>query len=129
MHVTTDILFVESQSLSTPTTQTRRMEHRLLLLFLLSLVLLNPWIRGDGVGYYAFVRAPLIEHSFNFERDYIAANTSFREARLDENGQPKNIFRTPTGHLENHFTVGPAIPWTPFFLVAHSGVLLARAGR
>ncbi len=104
-----------------------REECSLLLLFLASLVLLNPWIRGDGVGYYAFARAPLIEHSFNFERDYIAANTSFREARLDQNGQPKAIFRTPTGHLENHFTVGPAILWTPFLLVAHAGVILARA--
>src|SRR6266849_3131174 len=104
-----------------------REERSLLLLFLASLALLNPWIRGDGVGYYAFARAPLIEHSFNFERDYIAANTSFREARLDQNGQPKAIFRTPTGHLENHFTVGPAILWTPFLLVAHAGVILARA--
>src|SRR5208282_5542471 len=29
--------------------------------------------------------------------------------------------------LENHFTVGPAILWSPFFLTAHGGVLLARA--
>jgi len=98
-----------------------------LLLFLLSLSLLNPWVRGDGVGYYAFVRAPLIEHSFNFERDYMDANPGFREARLDEHGQPKQVFRTRTGHLDNHFTVGPAMLWTPFFLLAHAGVLLARA--
>jgi hypothetical protein len=102
-------------------------EHALLLLFLLSLALLNPWIRGDGIGYYAFARAPLIEHDFNFERDYLAGNAGFREARLDENGRPKAIYRTPTGHLENHFTVGPALLWTPFLLLAHSGVLLARA--
>jgi hypothetical protein len=127
MHVTTDVLFAESQSLNTPTTQTRGMEHRLLMLFLLSLPLLNPWVRGDGVGYYAFARAPLIEHSLNFERDYIAANASFREGRIDEHGQPKQIFRTPTGHLDNHFTVGPAILWAPFLLLAHGGVLLARA--
>jgi hypothetical protein len=104
-----------------------RQERYLLLLFLLSLVLLNPWVRGDGIGYYAFARAPLIEHNFNFEHDYIAGNTGFREARLDENGRPKSIFRTPTGHLENHFTVGPAILWAPFLLVAHASVLLARA--
>jgi hypothetical protein len=104
-----------------------RAERFLLLLFLLSLALLNPWVRGDGIGYYAFVRAPLIEHNLNFEHDYIAGNTGFREARLDENGRPKSIFRTPTGHLENHFTVGPAILWTPFLLLAHAGVLLARA--
>src|SRR5712692_2768060 len=127
MQATTNVFFVESQSLSTPITPTRNMERPLLLIFLLSLVLLNPWVRGDGVGYYAFARAPLIDHSLNFERDYIAANTSFREARLDEHGQPKQMFRTRTGHLENHFTVGPAMLWAPFLLLAHGGVLLARA--
>src|SRR5258708_36378310 len=127
MQVTTDIFFVESRSLSTPITQTRNMERPLLLLFLFSLALLNPWVRGDGVGYYAFARAPLIDHSLNFEHDYIAANTSFREARLDEHGQPKRMFRTRTGHLDNHFTVGPAMLWAPFLLLAHRGVLLARA--
>src|SRR6202048_1527290 len=127
MHITTDILFVESQSLSTSITQTRGVGRRLLLLFLLSLALLNPWVRGDGVGYYAFARAPLIDHSFNFERDYIAANTGFREARLDSQGRPRQEFRTRTGHLDNHFTVGPAMLWAPFLLLAHGGVLLARA--
>jgi hypothetical protein len=106
---------------------TRKGERWLALLFLLSLPLLNPWIRGDGVGYYAFARAPLIEHSLNFQHDYQSANASFRDARLDENGVPKTIFRTATGHLENHFTVGPAILWSPFLLTAHAGVLVARA--
>jgi hypothetical protein len=89
--------------------------------------MLNPWVRGDGVGYYAFARAPLIEHNLDFLHDYQQANTSFRENRLDENGQPHPEFRTPTGHLDNHFTVGPAILWAPFLLVAHAGVLLARS--
>src|SRR3984893_6183848 len=127
MHTTTDLLFVQNQSLSRPVTQTLDAERGVLLLFLLSLALLNPWVRGDGVGYYAFARAPLIEHSFDFQRDYQEANASFRGARLDENGQPKPIFRTLTGHLDNHFTVGPAILWAPFLLLAHAGVLLARA--
>jgi hypothetical protein len=105
----------------------RKQERCLLFLFLLSLPLMNPWIRGDGVGYYAFARAPLIEHSLDFQHDYQYANSSFRDARLDENGEPKPIFRTVTGHLDNHFTVGPAILWTPFLLVAHAGVLAAHA--
>jgi hypothetical protein len=127
MNITTDLLFAQSQSLNRSLTQTRDAELRLLLLFLFSLTLSNPWIRGDGVGYYAFARAPLIEHSLNFEHDYMDANPSFREARLDEHGQPKQIYRTRTGYLENHFTVGPAMLWTPFLLLAHGGVLLARA--
>ena len=105
----------------------RKSERWLLLLFFLSLPLLNPWVRGDGVGYYAFARAPLIEHSLNFQHDYQSANISFRDARLDQNGIPKTVFRTSTGHLDNHFTVGPAILWAPFLLTAHAGVLLARA--
>jgi hypothetical protein len=99
----------------------------LLGLFVLSLVLINPWVRGDGVGYYAFARAVLIQHNLDFTADYNAANASFRDARLDENGDPKPVFRTPTNHLENHFTVGPAILWAPFLVVAHVGVLVARA--
>jgi hypothetical protein len=106
---------------------TRKWERWLLLLFLVSLPLLNPWIRGDGVGYYAFARAPLIEHNLDFQRDYQSANASFRAARLDENGLPKTIFRTATGHLDNHFTVGPAILWMPFLLISHAGVVAARA--
>ena len=102
-------------------------ERWLLVLFLFSLPLLNPWVHGDGVGYYAFARAPLIEHSLDFQRDYQYANSGFRDARLDETGLPKAEFRTSTGHLDNHFTVGPAILWSPFLLIAHTGVLLAHA--
>jgi hypothetical protein len=107
--------------------QPRRFELVLLILFLLTLPLMNPWVRGDGVGYYAYARAPLINHNLDFTYDYQSANQSFREARCDPNGQPKKEFRTVTGHLDNHFTVGPAMLWSPFLLVAHGGVLAARA--
>lgn len=96
-------------------------------LFMLSLALMNPWVRGDGVGYYAFARAVLIQHNLDFTADYNAANASFRDARLDKNGNPKRVFRTATNHLENHFTIGPAILWAPFLIAAHAGVLVARA--
>jgi hypothetical protein len=99
----------------------------LLILLLVSLPLLNPWVRGDGVGYYAFARAPLIQHNLDFAPDYEHANEGFREARLDASGVPKPEFRTANGHLDNHFTVGPAILWTPFLLIAHAGVRAARA--
>jgi hypothetical protein len=99
----------------------------LFALFALSLALMNPWVRGDGVGYYAFARAVLIQRNFDFTPDYNAANASFRDARLDENGNPRSIFRTATNHLENHFTVGPAILWAPFLIAAHAGVIVARA--
>ena len=107
--------------------QQRRLEISLLVIFVLTLPLVNPWVRGDGVGYYAYARAPLIEHNLDFTHDYQFANDSFREIRCDENGRPKPEYRTRTGHLDNHFTVGPAMLWAPFLLVAHAGVLVARA--
>lgn len=107
--------------------QKKRFEWILLILFLLTVPLLNPWVRGDGVGYYAYARAPLIEHNLDFSRDYQSANESFRRGHLDENGQPSVYQRNRTGHLNNHFSVGPAMLWSPFLLVAHGGVLLGRA--
>ncbi|HKV63393.1 MAG TPA: glycosyltransferase family 39 protein [Candidatus Acidoferrum sp.] len=112
---------------ASPACRSPKSERLLLLLWILSLPFLNPWVRGDGVGYYAFARAPLIEHNLDFTEDYRHANESFRGQRIDENGQPRSLFRTRTGHLENHFTVGPAILWAPLLLVTHVGVLLARA--
>ena len=97
-----------------------------LLLLVVSLPLLNPWVRGDGVGYYAFARALLFQHNLDFTADYQHANQGFREARLDSDGNPRDVFRTSTGHLDNHFTIGPAILWAPFLLLAHGGVLIAR---
>jgi hypothetical protein len=101
-------------------------ERTLLVIFALTLPLANPWVRGDGVGYYAYARALLIQRNLDFAPDYQHANASFREARLDDAGEPKPDFRTPTGHLDNHFTIGPAILWSPFLILAHAGVLIAR---
>lgn len=112
---------------SPPAFLKQRSERLLLLLFLLSLPLINPWVRGDGVGYYAFARAPLIQRNLDFSGDFRHANLRFSDKRIDENGDFKSYLRTNTGHLDNHFTVGPAMLWAPFLLVAHAGVLLARA--
>lgn len=104
-----------------------RSERLLVLFFVLTLPLLNPWVRGDGVGYYAYARALLIQHDLDFAADYQHANTSFREGRVDEAGQVRSEFRTGAGYVENHFTIGPAILWSPFLITAHAGVLIARA--
>ncbi len=112
---------------ASPARRSRKSECLLFLLFLFSLPFLNPWVRGDGVGYYAFARAPLIQHNLDFTEDYRHANESFRGPRLDLSNQPRSDFRTSSGHLDNHFAVGPAILWAPFLLFTHTGVLLARA--
>ena len=58
------------------------------LVFLLPLPLPQSLGSRRCVGYCAFVRTPLIELSLDFTHDYQHANTSFRDERVDEAGQP-----------------------------------------
>ena len=64
----------------------------------LSLPFSNPWVRGDGVGYYAFARSLLIEHRLDFTRDWLQANPSFQMNRVDANGRnrPGAVHRNRT---------------------------------
>jgi hypothetical protein len=99
------------------------------VLFLFTLPLSNPWVRGDGVGYYAFARAMLIDHRLDFTKDWQAANTRFRMNRTDAQGNVDLSQFTSTGHIDNHLSVGPAILWSPFLVAAHIGVrIFDRAG-
>ncbi len=99
-------------------------EISLALLFALTLPLCNPWVRGDGVGYYAFARSMLIEHRLDFANDWLHGNASFSMGRIDAKGHINANQYTSTGHLDNHFSVGPAILWSPFLILAHAGVSL-----
>jgi len=101
----------------------------LFLFFLFTLPLVNPWVRGDGVGYYAYVRSALIDHDLDFENDYLAGNKTFVMWRVDAQGHLLREMYTRTGHVENHFAVGPALFWAPALLTVHlSVVLLDRLG-
>jgi hypothetical protein len=104
-----------------------RYEKCLLCLFVLTLPLVNPWVRGDGVGYYAYGRALLIEGQLDFEKDWLEANPTFRMGRVDSQGHIVTSQYTRTGHLDNHFTIGPAILWFPFLLTAHLSVKVSDA--
>ena len=103
-----------------------RYERLLILLFVLTLPLSNPWVRGDGVGYYAYVRALVIERNLNFEKDWQHGNESFVMGRLDSNGHVLPHQYTATGHLGNLWSIGPAMLWAPFLVVTHLGVLAAN---
>ena len=91
----------------------------LLLIFLLTLPLVNPWVRGDGVGYYAYIRAILVEHKLDFANDWRVANESFTMGRVRGNGEIDSTQFTATGHLDNHFAVGASILWAPFLVPVH----------
>lgn len=104
-----------------------RADRILLVLFLLSLPLCNPWVHGDGVGYYAYARSLLIEHHLNFEKDWTHGNESFEMSRIGPNGEVHADQYSRTGHIMNQWTIGPAILWLPFMAVAHYGVLFVDA--
>jgi hypothetical protein len=99
-------------------------EKALVTLFVITLPLSNPWVRGDGVGYYAFARSMLIEHRLDFTKDWLESNQSFRMGRVGRDGHLRAEQYTATGHLDNHFSVGPAILWSPFLIAAHASVIL-----
>jgi hypothetical protein len=97
--------------------------HRILyVIFILSIPFVNPIVHGDGVGYYAYVRAPLVEHSFHFEEDWRHANLNFSQSRTRPDGQLLPTEYTETGYVSNLFTIGPALLWTPFLLIANAVV-------
>lgn len=101
-------------------------ERILIVLFLLSLPFVNPWVRGDGIGYYAYARALALNHNLQFEKDWRHANPSFRSGRVDPDGSIHANQYTVTGHLDNHFSIGPALIWIPFLVAVHGAVLTAN---
>jgi len=101
----------------------RRSAKLLLLLFLATLPLVNPWVRGDGVGYYAYIRSMLVEHKLDFQNDWRAANLGFTLGKVHQDGAVDPSQFTPTGYLDNHFAVGPSILWAPFLVPVHVTLL------
>lgn len=100
-----------------------RYQRILILVFIVTLPLSNPWVRGDGVGYYAYARSILIEGNLNFEKDWQHGNESFVMDRVEPNGQIRPEQYTGTGHIDNHWSVGPSILWAPFLAATHVAVL------
>jgi hypothetical protein len=98
----------------------------LVLLFVVTLPLINPWVRGDGVGYYAYVRSMLVEHKLDFADDWRNANESFSMGRVRQDGTIDPGQYTRTGYLDNHFSVGPAMLWAPFLAPVHAVMLLLK---
>ncbi len=95
----------------------------LLVLFVLTIPLVNPWVRGDGVEYYAYVRSLVIDGDLDFKDEWQASNPTFRHSHLDPEGRVLPEERTRTGHVLNMASVGPSLLWAPFFLAVHAAVL------
>jgi hypothetical protein len=100
-------------------------ERALFLVFVLGLPFLHAFVAGDGVGFYAYVRSPLIDHNLSFSSDWENPKKELQMLFLVDHFVENPI--TKTGHLPNYYPVGPAILWSPFLIISHLAVLASRA--
>lgn len=92
----------------------------LLGIFLISLAavaVVHPGVNSDGYNYFVYLRSVVMDGDLDFHNDF----NHLRDPWFWKTYQPRE---TPTGHLSNVFSVGPAILWAPFYLLAHGLVLL-----
>jgi hypothetical protein len=104
-----------------------RAEKTLIVVFLLTLPFIQPRVRDDGIGYYAFARSLLVDHNLQFRGDWKDPRGVPTLIERDNLGRPA-AFRssTSTGHIPNFYPVGPAMLWSPFLVLTHGAVLAAR---
>jgi hypothetical protein len=107
-----------------------RYHKALLVLFLATLPFVNPMVRGDGVGYYAYLRALLVQHNLRFEKRLDQLLFALHQSRnVDAEGRINDPY-TKTGHLPNHYSIGPALLWAPFLGIVHITMLtMQQAGH
>jgi hypothetical protein len=73
-------------------------------------------IGSDGVGYYVYLRSLLFDGDLDFTNEYAYYSAAF---------PPQES--TPIGRPANKYSVGTAVLWLPFYLLAHL-LALAAAG-
>ena len=73
----------------------------LCLLFALSVPLVTPYLRGDGVGYYAWLRSAVMDHDLQFANEYRHGDPVVRRNVFDEQGHVRRPWKTGAGHVAN----------------------------
>jgi hypothetical protein len=104
----------------------RRELSALLVLFALTLPAVTARLySSDEVQYYAYLRSLWFDGDVSFENEYryfydrgVARTPGFEDNYL--------LRVTPTGHRENFATLGAAVLWAPFYLVADVVTRLLR---
>ncbi len=93
------------------------------LSFLLgALLLFRPEAHGvDPIAYYSWLRAAVIEHTLD------VGSTWQHYYNEPLSREPDFTMKTATGYSYNHWAAGPAILWSPLYLMAHLFVLADNA--
>lgn len=74
-------------------------------------------IVGDGIYYYVYLRSAVLDGDLDFLNDYTIYQ-SYNTKDLVKKEEMLNR-KTPTGMAANLFSIGPAVLWSPVFLVTH----------
>lgn len=75
-------------------------------------------IVGDGIYYYVYLRSVVIDGDLDFSNDY-ALYQRFNTEDLEKKREMLVLHKTPLGKPANYFSVGPAVLWSPVYLVTH----------
>ena len=80
----------------------------ILALTLVSLYIQPQRVASDGVHYFATLRSIVVDGDLDFENEYRILGA-----------QEGYFLPTETGRLPNNFSVGPALLWSPTYLMVH----------
>jgi hypothetical protein len=90
---------------------------------LATLPLVNPYLRGEGNGTYAYVRSLALDGDLRFDNEYRRGDAAFvSQSFRKADAQPWPPMEMPGGYLRNQWSVGPSLLWLPSFLQAHVAV-------
>jgi hypothetical protein len=104
-----------------------RREAVLAAALLATLPLVNPYLRGEGNGTYAYVRSLVLDGDLRFGNEYRRGDPGFvSQSFRKADGQPWPPMVMPGGYLRNQWSVGPSLLWLPAFLQAHLVVGFVR---
>jgi hypothetical protein len=94
---------------------------------LITLPLVNPYLRGEGNGTYAYVRSLVLDRDLRFDNEYRRGDPAFvAQSFRRADAQPWPPMEMPGGYLRNQWSVGPSLLWLPSFLQAHAIVRVLR---
>jgi hypothetical protein len=92
-----------------------------------TLPFVNPYLRGEGNGTYAYVRSLVLDRDLRFDNEYRRGDPAFvSQSFRKADAQPWPPMEMPGGYLRNQWSVGSSLLWLPSFLQAHAAVGVMR---
>jgi len=100
----------------------------LVVLFLVTLPLVTPRIRGaDEIEYFSYLRSAVFDRDLEFGNEYRHFYDADPEALQGFKRTFLDLREPRTGRHINFAPLGSGLLWSPFYLLAHLGVLAARS--